>query len=265
MNKMFKFGIAALVIASAIGCSRIESGTVGVRVNASKEIQGSELQVGSWNQTIIGDVLEFPVRDLTINLENKTPLTADNSALADFDVTVVYGINPASVAEIYTKKSKAFHAYDRGDIYLMYNYVSTLVNNASYKAVRGYKSLEVADNRQKIEGEIRDLVTAQLKSEGLDTSITLTVVQVRNVTPNAAILAAATEYVRSQNEILIKSAEVKVAKLEAERMAALSINSQQSIAYMNAQANVIIANAVKDGKISTILIPHGMTVLGSLK
>jgi hypothetical protein len=261
MNKMIKVGILAVAAMSAIGCTRIESGTVGVRVNASKEIQGSELQVGSWNQTIVGDVLEFPVRDLTINLENKTPLTADNSALADFDVTVVYGINPTAVAEIYTKKSKAFHAYDKGDIYLMYNYVSTLVNNASYKAVRSYKSLEVADNRQKIEGEIRDLVTAQLNSEGLGDSITLTVVQVRNVTPNAAILAAATEYVRSQNELKIKETEVAIAKKESERMAALSQNTATSIAYMQAKSQLNISEAVLAGKVQTIIIPSNMTSL----
>lgn len=176
-------------------------------------------------------------------------------------MTVVYAINPASVAEIYTKKSKSFHAYEGGDIYLMYNYVSTLVNNASYKAVRQYKSLEVADNRQKIEGEIKDMVAAQLKSEGLDNSLTLSVVQVRNVAPNATILAAATEYVRSQNELKIKENEVAIAKKESERMAALSQNTATSIAYMQAKSQLNISEAVMAGKVQTIIIPSNMTSL----
>jgi len=98
MNKFFKMSVVALAIASTIGCTRIETGEIGVRVDMSKHVQGTELQPGSWNQTIVGDVLTFPVRDISISLENKTPLTADNSALADFDLTLVYSINPSSVA-----------------------------------------------------------------------------------------------------------------------------------------------------------------------
>lgn len=261
----------ALTIASiavfATGCTRITTGEVGVRVNASKEVQGAELMPGSWNQTLVGEVLTFPTKDISISLENKTPMTSDNSALADFDITVVYGINPNSVSELYTTKSKSFHAFDpkESDTFLMYNYVSTLVNNASYKVVREYKSLEVADNRAVIEQKIRDAVTEQLKSEKLDTSITLTVVQIRNILPNAEILASATAYVKAQNELKIKQTEVDIAKKESERMAALSSNSAQSIAYMNAQANLTVAEAVKAGKVQTILIPHGMTMLGALK
>ena len=88
-NTAFKItAIAALAIA-ATGCTRIETGEVGVRLNASKQIEGNELMPGSWNQTLIGSVIEFPVKDIVVALENKTPMTADNSALADFDITVV--------------------------------------------------------------------------------------------------------------------------------------------------------------------------------
>lgn len=143
----------------------------------------------------------------------------------------------------------------------MYNYVFTLVNNASYKAVRGYKSLEVADNRAVIEQEIMKNVNEQLKVEKLDTAITLNVVQVRNVQPNAAILQAATEYVKAQNELKIKETEVAIAKKESERMAALANNSVQSIQYMNAQAALNISEGIKNGKVQTIVVPSNMTGL----
>ena len=245
------------------GCTRISTGEVGIRVDMSKQVQGNELLPGSWNQSLIGDVMTFPTKDITVSLENKTPLTADNSALADFDITIVYSINPQSVAELYSTKSKSFHSYDEKekDTLLMYNYMMTLVNNASYKAVRNYKSLEVADNREKIEGEIRAIVSDQLKSEKLDTSMSVTVVQVRNVQPNQQILAAATEFVKSQNELKIKENEVKLAKLESERMAALSANSSSSIAFMNATAALNISEGVKAGKVQTIIVPSNMTGL----
>ena len=256
MNRFIKLSVIAIAVASAVGCSRIETGEVGIRVDMSKQIQSGELMPGTWNQTLIGDVITFPVKDIPINLENKTPLTADNSALADFDITVVYNINPTSVAELYSTKSRAFHAVDKGDTFLMYNYITTLVNNASYKAVRQYKSLEIADNRQKIETDIRDTVMHTLKDEKLDGSITVTLVQIRNVQPNQEILSAATQYVKSQNEIKVKENEVKIAKLESERMAALATNSTQSIAYIQAQAELNYSEAAKAGKINTIIVPR---------
>lgn len=265
MNKFFKFSVAALAVMSSIACTRIETGEVGVRVNASKQIEGNELPAGSWNQTLIGDVLTFPVKDITISVENKTPLTADNSALADFDVTAVYGINQNSVAELYSTKAKSFHLFANGDWYLMYKYIETLVNNASYKVVREYKSLELADNREKIEQQILRVVNEQLRAEKLDQAVQVSVVQVRNIQPNAEILRAATEYVRAQNELKVKATEVEIAKKESERMAALAQNSGQSIAYMNAQAQMKIAEGIAAGKVHTIVVPvdfKGMVNVG---
>lgn len=266
---MRKFALTAIVAASmlATGCTRITTGEVGVRVNMSKEIQGSELMPGSWNQTLVGDVMTFPVKDITVALDDMKPLTADNSAMADFDVSVVYGINPTSVAELYSTKSKAFHAYNEKekDTYLMYNFMVTLTKNAAYKVARNYKSLELADNRAKMEEEIRAHVAETLKAEKLDNALQLTLVQIRNIAPNQEIMNAATAYVKSQNELKIKENEVKLAKLESERMAALAQNSTQSIAYMNAQAALNISEGVKNGKVSTIIIPSNLTSLGQLK
>lgn len=259
------FSLSTLATALLVtGCTRIETGEVGVRLNASKQIEGAELMPGSWNQTLIGSVLEFPVKDIAVTLENKSPMTKDNSALSDFDITVVYGINPSSVAELWSTKSRAFHTEGDSGIALMYNYMTTLVNNASYKAIRQYNALEVADNRAKLEQEIQRIVSEQLREEKLDTALQLTVVQIRNVAPNADILRAATEYVRAQNELKIKTTEVEIAKKESERMAALANNSTQSIAYMNAQAALNISEGVKNGKVNTIVIPSTITALGNI-
>lgn len=265
--RILKMFLVATAVVLAAGCTRISTGEVGIRVDMSKQIQGTELMPGSWNQTMVGDVLTFPTKDITVNLENKTPMTSDNSALADFDITIVYSVNPTSVAELYSTKSKAFHAIDdkENDTYLMYNYMNTLVNNAAYKAIRQYKSLEVADNRAKIESEIRDIVTSTLKDEKLDSALTLTLVQIRNIAPNPEIMAAATAYVKSVNELKVKENEVSLAKLESERMAALSSNSNQSIAYMNAQASLMVAQGVRDGRVHTIVVPmdfRGMVNVG---
>lgn len=262
--------IAASVVMAITGCQRISTGEVGVRLDASKQISSTELLPGSFNQTLIGEVLTFPVKDIVVDIQNKKPMTSDNTPLDDFDITVVYALNPSAVAELYSTKSRSFHAvldngiFD-GDTLLMYNYIQTLVNNASYKAVRQYKALEVADNRAKIKQEILDTVTERLKEEKLDHAITLSVVQIRNVTPNQQILESATQYVQSQNALKIKENEVKIARAEADRMAALSQNAEKSIAYMNAQSQMLIAEAVKSGKVQTIIIPSNLTMLGNIK
>jgi len=254
-SKFVAFVVVALMAAVGSGCTRITTGEVGVRVDGNRQIQAGELPAGSWNQTLIGDVLTFPVRDITVNIENKTPLTADNSALADFDLTAVYGINPSSVAELYSTKAKSFHVMVDGDILLMQNYIATLLNNATYKTVREYNALQVADKRAEIEQKILAVVNQQLVDEKLADSINITVIQVRNIQANAEILKSATEYVKAQNELKIKSTEVEIAKKESERMAALSANSATSIAYMQAQSQLLIAQGIREGKVNTIVVP----------
>ena len=263
LKETMKKTIIALIIAAtlATGCTRIETGEVGVRLNANKQIEGTEMLPGSWNQTLIGSVLEFPVRDIILNVTDKKYQTSDTAALDDFDVTFVYSINPTSVSELYSTKSRAFHAESKEGIYLMYTYMETLVNNAAYKAVRAYAALEVADKREAIERAIYDSVVDKLKGEKLDLAIIPGAVTIRSIMPNREILASATRYVSAQNELRVKQTEVDIAKKESERMAALSSNSTASIAYMNAQATLNISEGIKAGKVQTIVVPSNMTGL----
>lgn len=256
----------ALTAVALSACTRIETGEVGLRINASKQIEGNELLPGSFNQTIIGSVLTFPVRDIVISVDNKTPMTSDNSSLADFDFNVIYTINQASVSDLWANKSRSFHAYDKsGDWLLMANYIAQAANNASYKAIRKYKALTVADNRQLIEEDIKAVINEQLRAEKLDGAISISLVQVRNILPADNILESANEYVRAQNELKIKETEVAIAQKESERMKALANNSGQSIAYMQAQANMKIAEGIAAGKVQTIVVPmdfKGMVNVG---
>lgn len=266
MTKLFKLTAIIAALVSLQACTRVGTGEVGVRVDAYKQVQGNEIMPGSMAQTIVGDVLIFPTKDINVMLNDHKPMTADNSPLADFDLNVVYGINPQSVAELYASKNKSFHGKEKdGDITLMSNYMEVLIKNASYKVIRKYKSLEVNDNRDKIESEIKDLIIDSLQDENLDKALTVSAVQVRNVLPNEQILRSATDYVKAQNELKIKQTEVEIAKKESERMAALANNSGQSIAYMQAQANMKIAEGIASGKVQTIVVPmdfKGMVNVG---
>lgn len=251
--KIIAAGLLALL---ASACTRIETGEVGVRRTFNKTIEQTELMPGSVNQTIVGDVMTFPTKDVQVDIADMTPLASDNSTVKDFDLSVVYSINPTSVAEIYVDKNKAFHAQtEDGDTLLMYNYVRQLGRNAAYKVARRYESLKMADNRAEIENLVRQEIIQQLAHEKLDNAITVSQVLVRSITPADNIVQSANLLVQAQNENKRKEVEVGTAKLEAERIAALNANAGAT-KYMEATALVTIAEAVKDGKVSSIIIPY---------
>ena len=254
--------IAAAVLAT--GCSRIETGEVGVRVGFDKQVKPGELLPGSFNQTLIGDVLTFPVKDVNVVLENMTPVAKDNSTMADMDAVVVYNINQSQVAELYSTKNKSFHAEAKGDVYLMYNYVVQNARNAIYKAARKYDALDMADNRSEMENMIKEEITRNLAEEKLDGSITITQVMIRNVVPAESVVRSANDLVRAKNELKQKEVEVKTAEAEARRMAALANQGTQSIEYMKAQAMLNISEGIKNGKVNTIVVPSNMTALGTI-
>jgi regulator of protease activity HflC (stomatin/prohibitin superfamily) len=255
------------IIATTImttGCARIETGEVGVRVGFDKQVQSGELLPGSFNQVIIGDVLTFPVKDVNVVIENMTPVAKDNSTMKDLDVVVVYNINGKEVAELYSTKNKAFHLEQRGDVYLMYNYVVQNARNAVYKAARKYDALDMADNRELMEIQVREEIQKNMTEEKLDGSVTITQVLIRNVQPADSVVESANALVRAKNELKQKEVEVKTAEAEARRMAALANQGSQSIEYMKAQAMLNISEGIKNGKVNTIVVPSNMTALGSI-
>ena len=252
-----------MVVASilATGCTRIETGEVGVRVGFDKQVQQGELLPGSFNQTMVGDVLTFPIKDVNVKLEDMTPVAKDNSTMKDFDAVVIYNINQAQVAELYSQKSQAFHARHNGDIYLMYNYIVQTARNAIYKEARKYEALDMADSRQAMEQAIKEQIQKSLADEKLDGSLVVGQVLIRNIVPADSVVASANELVRAKNELKQKEVEVKTAKMEAERMQALSNQGAQSIAYMQAQAMMNISEGIKNGRVQTIVVPANFNAL----
>ena len=216
MKRILALSILAAAVLAA-GCTRIETGEVGVRVGFDKQVKSGELLPGSFNQTLIGDVLTFPIKDVNVSLENMTPVAKDNSTMKDLDAVVVYNINPQQVSELYATKNKSFHAEFKGDTYVMYNYLVQNARNAIYKAARKYEALDMADNRGEMEKFIQEEIVRNLADEKLDGSIMISQVLIRNVVPADAVVESANALVRSKNELRQKEVEVQTAKKEAER------------------------------------------------
>ena len=263
MKRIATLSIIAAAI-HATGCSRIETGEVGVRVGFDKQVKSGELMPGSFNQTLIGDVITFPVKDVNVVIENMTPVAKDNSTMKDLDMVVVYNINPQQVSELYSTKNRAFHAEYKGDTYLMYNYIVQNARNAMYKAARKYDALDMADNREAMETQVREEIQKNLAEEKLDGTITISQVLIRNVVPADSVVDSANALVRAKNELKQKEVEVRTAEAEARRMQALANQGSQSIEYMKAQAMLNISEGIKNGKVNTIVVPSNMTALGTI-
>lgn len=171
------------------------------------------------------------------------------------DISVIYSINPTSVADIYINQSKDFHATtESGETYLMYNYIYKVGRAAAYKAVRPYPSLKLNDNRDEIEKSIQAEIIKSLKENKMDKHIRIEQVLVRQVNPDKQILDSANQLVAAENEEKKKGVEVRTAKLEAERIAVLNANSG-AVEYMNAMSMMNISEGIKNGKVNTIVVP----------
>jgi regulator of protease activity HflC (stomatin/prohibitin superfamily) len=261
MNRFVKLSLVAAAVALTTACTRIETGEVGVRVGFDKQIQPGELLPGSFNQSLIGNILTFPIKDVNVALNDMTPVAKDNSTMKDFDAVVVYNVNPQQVAELYSTKNKSFHAEIKGDTYVMYNYIVQNARNSIYKAARKYEALDMADARSDMETFIKEEIIRNLAEEKLDGAVTISQVLIRNVVPADSVVASANELVKAKNELKQKEVEVKTAEAESRRMAALANNSGSSIAFMQAQAMLNISEGIKAGKVQTIVVPSNFNAL----
>ena len=65
--------ISMVILAGAVlmtGCTRIETGEVGLRVGFDKQVKNEELLPGSFNQTLVGSVMTFPIKDVNVKLDD---------------------------------------------------------------------------------------------------------------------------------------------------------------------------------------------------
>ena len=261
MKTYQKLLAVAVLAVLATGCTRVQTGDVGVRIGWDKQIQQGELMPGSFNQILIGDVLMFPVKNVNATVEDLNPVAKDNSTMKDFDLVVVYNINPTQVSEIYGSMNRGFHTVEHGEIYLMYTYIQQVAKNAVYKSAREYEALTMNDHRQDMEESVKAHIQHSLKEEKLDGVITVSQVLIKNILPADTVIASANDLVRAKNELQKKEVEVQTAKKEAERMNALANQSTQSIAYMQAQAALNISEGIKNGKVQTIVVPANFNAL----
>jgi regulator of protease activity HflC (stomatin/prohibitin superfamily) len=255
--------IATLVILFIFlsGCTRVETGHTGVRTNFNGEIEQTARGVG-WHQTLFGHLTVYTSNQMTIELQGLTPQTKDRSTLQDLDLAFTYTIEPSAIPAMVVK-FKGRDLTHGEDIYPLGNYVSSVVTTAVTSAVSEYEALEANANREKIRLSIIAKAKEILKEEKLDDIIRIHQVFVKNLLLAPELRASATATIAAQNDLIRKTTEVASATKDAQKFAALS--TPANIAYMNAKANADIAEAVKAGKVNTMIIPYNFNGMINLK
>jgi len=261
--KKIILALVAVGIVSSIGCTRVETGHVGIRTSFNGEIEPTELGVG-FHQTLIGSVHTYVANEITWKVENLTPQTKDRSQLEDLDLAYTYSINPSSIGDLVVKYKGRDATDDNGDRYPLALYVENVVKTATTDVVSRYDALEANEKREEIRNKIRTQAEAMFKEDGLAEAVNIHQVFVKNLQLSKTIMASANAVIISQNELKSKEYEVQTAKKEAERLVALSQN-KGNIDYMNAKSLSDIAEGVKTGKVNTIVVPFDFKGIVNVK
>jgi regulator of protease activity HflC (stomatin/prohibitin superfamily) len=264
---MFKkyFSIAMLVGAFALpGCTRVETGHVGVRTAFNGQVEMTELGVG-FHQTVVGHITQLVANEITLEIKDLHPQTKDRTNLSDLDLTFTYSVEPGSIAELITKYKGRDLSTEHG-IYPAGAYVVNVVQTATADVIGKYPALEANENREKIRSEIRVRVDELLTEEKLKGKVIVHQVFVKNLTIDPSLQASALRAINAQNDLKAKTTEVETAKKEAERMAALSQQGDgRYVGLLNAQANMVLAQAAANGKVNTIVVPFDFKGIVNVK
>jgi len=254
---------------TAIGCSQVETGEVGLRKTFNGTIETGELGVG-YHQVIFDDVILFAAKEILLPEENLTPQTKDKTTLTDFDVTFTYTVEPSAIAELYIKYSTTAHLKAEGaeEIFPIGAFVGPIIRNAAYTSVSEFNALEVSDNRKTIEENIRKYANEKLDGESLGGKVAVKLVNVKNIQLAPEIIASANRVVQTQNELTAKRTEVEIATQEARRIQELSRQTDAKyVELLNAQSGMKMAEAMGIAAVkgsSFWIVPANFSALGNV-
>jgi len=216
-------------------CTQIDTGNVGIESTLG---QYKEQSLPPGVYSVLGkNVLEVSTKEIPIVLDNMTPKTKNNVALADFDLTVYYRTNPAIVSKILTRfVGDVSNDFKDGSVAVGFNYVTRQAREVAYDAASHFEMSDIHTKR----GEIGDLVKNRLQ-ETLDAEagkgwFEVTSVQVRAIQPDPRLEEAIRDAAQVEFQVRRKEQEKALAQAEAER--------KKIEAQGEAQANQIIANSL---------------------
>ena len=253
--------LSVLACSVMVGCSRVDDGYVGIsKGRFSGSINDQPLDQGL-HQTLTQTITEVSTRNIVIPII-ATPVIKENIPMGKFEVRVNYGVNSQYAPHIFKTESAQNMVNDNGDVFLLGKYIEYIAGSAISDVVSKYGAMEVNNNRDKIESDIKTVIVKKLTESKKIKYVNINEVNILNVEPPKTIVASVENIIRTQNELEAKTNEVATARKEQEKMEILAKQADsQYIQLTNAQANMAMAEAMKisanKGQLMTVLVPHG--------
>lgn len=247
-------GVAVLLV-TAGQFTTINTGENGLYVGFDGKVKNEILQPGI-KYDGFGEIKVFNTRKITVQSNDLTPKTSDNTIMKDMDVVVTYSLSPTSLFDFYTGYDMSNHGISQnGQIELMSSFIKRLITSAVNQSVDEYPALEVNSSLDKIQDTIKNNLNLALEKNNLAGKIQIETVVVVKADLPEDLVAAVNRVVTAQ------SAEKE--QIVKNRTAELRANENKSIAstitpqYLEFQRNEIMREAFKNGNIQKMIIVNG--------
>lgn len=249
-------GAALLALLITAGqFTTINTGENGLYVSFDGKVKNEVLTPGI-KYDGFGTIKVFNTRKITVQSNDLTPKTKDNTIMKDMDVVVTYSLAPTSLFDFYTGYDMSNHGVaENGQIELMSSFIKRLITSAVNQSVDEYPALEVNSSLDRIQDTIRNNLNLALEKNNLAGKITIeSVVVVKADLPND-LVASVNRVVAAQSANKEQEVRTKTAQLKAEENKALaSTVTTESLEY---QRNEILKAAFENGSIQKMVIING--------
>lgn len=250
--------VVLALILTAGQFTTINTGEQGLYIGFDGQVNPQVLSPGI-KYDGFGSIKVFNTRKITVQSNDLTPKTKDNTIMKDMDVVVTYSLSPNSLYDFFTNYDITNHGVsENGQIELMSSFIKRLITSAVNQSVDEYPALEVNSSLDKIQDTIKNNLNLALEKNNLAGKITIESVVVVKADLPEQLVEAVNRVVTAQ------SAEQE--QIVKNRTAELKANENKSLAstitpeYLKYQQNEILKEAMKNGNIQKILI-NGAPVL----
>ena len=263
MSAFVKIGLGAgaavfALVLTAGQFTTINTGENGLYVGFDGKVKNEILTPGI-KYDGLGSIKVFNTRKITVQSNDLTPKTSDNTIMKDMDVVVTYSLSPTSLFDFYTGYDMTNHGVSQnGQIELMASFIKRLITSAVNQSVDEYPALEVNSSLDKIQDTIKQNLNLALEKNNLAGRIQIESVVVVKADLPGDLVAAVNRVVTAQSEEKEQIVKNRTAELKANENKSLA--STITPPYLEYQRNEILREAMKNGSIQKILI-NGAPVL----
>ena len=263
MSAVVKIGLGAgaavlALVLTAGQFTTINTGENGLYVGFDGKVKNEILTPGI-KYDGLGSIKVFNTRKITVQSNDLTPKTSDNTIMKDMDVVVTYSLSPTSLFDFYTGYDMSNHGVSQnGQIELMASFIKRLITSAVNQSVDEYPALEVNSSLDKIQDTIKQNLNLALEKNNLAGKVDIESVVVVKADLPEDLVAAVNRVVTAQSAEKEQIVKNRTAELKANENKSLASTITPS--YLEYQRNEILREAMKNGSIQKILI-NGAPVL----